>query len=252
MMAEGVAVEVAIDSIESARAAREAGAARVELCAGLIEGGVTPSAGMIELARREMAIGLHVMIRPRGGDFCYSPAELAVMQQDIQIAAQAGADGVVFGVLTVGGDVDVARTAELIALARPLRVTFHRAFDMTRDGRRSLEDLINLGVERVLTSGLESSALEGLPLIADLVRQAGERIIVMPGGGITERNVGRIVAGSGVREVHISARRTVESAMRYRAGHVFMGGALRPQEFAQQVADAGRIRAVRAAAEGQR
>jgi copper homeostasis protein len=131
-----------------------------------------------------------------------------------------------------------------------MAVTFHRAFDMARDARRSLETLIGLGVERVLTSGLDSSALEGLPALAELVAQAGSRIIVMPGGGISERNAGRIVAGSGARELHISGRRTVESAMRYRKGHIFMGGMLRPPEYSLQVADSERIRAVVAAAQG--
>lgn len=250
-MAEGIVVEVAVDSIASARAAEEAGAARVELCAALLEGGLTPSAGMIEQARAALAIGLHVMIRPRGGDFCYAADELAVMRRDIDFAGEAGADGVVLGVLTPEGEIDATATAELVAHARPMRITFHRAFDMTRDARRSLESLIDLGVERVLTSGLDSSALEGLPVLAKLVEQAGDRIIVMPGGGITERNAGRIAAGSGARELHISGRRSVESPMRYRVGHVFMGGTLRPPEYNLQVADAARIQAVLAAAEQQ-
>lgn len=246
-MADRVLVEVAVDSLAGARAAAEAGAARVELCAALLEGGLTPSAGLIEQTRAALAIGLHVMIRPRGADFCYAADELAVMARDIEIAKAAGADGVVFGVLTPEGEVDAAATAALTAQARPMRVTFHRAFDMARDARRSLESLVELGVERVLTSGLDSSALEGLPALAELVAQAGDRIIVMPGGGITERNAARIVAGSGARELHISGRRTVESAMRYRTGHVFMGGTLRPPEYSLQVADAAQIQAVLAA-----
>ncbi|MCX7669734.1 MAG: thiamine phosphate synthase [Anaerolineae bacterium] len=237
-------LEVVVDSVESALAAQEGGAQRVELCADLLEGGITPSAGMIAAVRRAVSIGVMVMIRPRGGDFCYSPAEFAVMQHDVRVAKDLGADGVVFGILTPAGDIDVERMAALIALARPLRVTCHRAFDMTRDPRRALADLIGLGVERVLTSGGESSALEGLDLLVELTQQAQGRIVVMPGGGITERNIGKIVAVTGAREVHVSAATTMEGPMSYRNTRTFMGGALRPPEFTRTVTDAARVRAM--------
>ncbi|MCA9957355.1 MAG: copper homeostasis protein CutC, partial [Anaerolineales bacterium] len=175
---------------------RDAGAARVELCASLIEGGITPSRGMIRQARAISGIKLHVIIRPRGGDFLFSPEEFAVMAADIETARAEGADGVVIGQLTADGLIDVPRTRELMSIARPMAVTFHRAFDMTPDPFAALETLIGLGVERVLTSGQEASVLEGLPLITELVRRAGDRIIVMPGGGITPRNVDRIVGAA--------------------------------------------------------
>jgi copper homeostasis protein len=230
-------VEICVDSPAGAFAAERGGADRVELCDNLLEGGTTPSAGCIRVTRRGLKIGLQVIIRPRGGDFLYSADEFEVMREDIRIAKELGADGVVIGCLTSDGDIDRDRVADLIQLARPLNVTFHRAFDMCRDPRQALENLIALKVDRVLTSGQEASCLEGLDLLAELQKQAGGRIIVMPGGGITPRNVQRIVAGSGVSEVHLSARRSVSSGMTYRNGNCFMGGALRPPEFGWKVTD---------------
>ncbi len=243
-MSHPFCLEVVVDSVESAQAAQAGGAQRVELCADLLEGGITPSAGMIATVRRAIAIGMVVMIRPRGGDFCYSEAEFAVMQHDIGVAKELGADSLVFGILTPRGDLDVERMAALIALARPLPVTCHRAFDMARDPHATLEALIELGVARVLTSGGESSALEGLDQIAALIAQARGRIIVMPGGGINERNIGRIVAATGATEVHVSGRVTIEGPMLYRNERAFMGGALRPPEFTRAVVSAARIRAM--------
>jgi copper homeostasis protein len=237
-------IEVCVDSVESAMAAERGGADRVELCDNLLEGGTTPSAGAIEVARRNLGIKLHVIIRPRGGDFCYSEVELAIMQHDIAAAKQLGADGVVIGILTPDGDIDIERTRTLIELARPLSVTFHRAFDMARDPYQALEDLIALGVERVLTSGQEPSVIEGLDLIAELARRAGDRVIIMPGGG-TERNIKKVVARSGVREVHVVGTTSVESPMRFRNQRVFMGGELRPPEYARLTTDPERIRQLR-------
>ena len=220
--------EICVDSVAGVRAAQSAGANRVELCADLLEGGITPSRGMIRQARKIAGIGLHVIIRPRGGDFLYDDDEFAIMQADIDTAKAEGADGVVIGLLNADGTVDVERTRELIARARPLSVTFHRAFDMTPDPFEALKTLIGLGVDRVLTSGQEASVLEGLPLITDLVRRAGERIVVMPGGGITVRNVERIVSVAKPREIHFAALEAAPGGMRYRRYHVFMGGELRP------------------------
>jgi len=236
--------EICVDSVAGVRAAAAAGAARVELCANLLEGGTTPSLGLIRAARQAAGLGLHVMIRPRGGDFLYDRDELAEMETDIQAAKAEGADGVVFGLLTADGEIDAEATARLLALARPMAVTFHRAFDMTRDAAAALETLIRLGVERVLTSGQEASVLEGLPLIASLVRQAAGRIVVMPGGGMTPRNVARIVAESGVAEVHFAALAPEQSGMRFRRDHVFMGGELRAPEYSRLVTSAALLRAV--------
>ena len=242
-MSNRIILEACVDSVEAAVAAQEGGADRVELCANLLEGGTTPSAGTIQLAREKLDIGLNVMIRPRGGDFCYSDAEFEVMKLDVQLAKKLGADGVVFGILKENGAVDTLRTGELLELARPLSVTFHRAFDMARDPYEAIKDLIGLGIDRILTSGQDLSALEGLDLIADLVQKAGDRIIVMPGGGITERNVKKIVLHSGAREVHVYGPMTVESRMRYRNDRCFMGGELRPPEFSLTVTAASRIQA---------
>ena len=218
--------EICVDSVAGVRAAKACGRARVELCADLLEGGITPSRGMIRQARTVAGIDLHVMIRPRGGDFLFDDDEFAVMRADIETAKAEGADGVVIGLLTAAGEIDAARTRELIALARPLSVTFHRAFDVAREPFDALETLIELGVDRVLTSGQEASVLEGLPLIVELMQRAGDRIIVMPGGGITARNVERIVAAAKPREIHFAALEPVRSGMRFRRAHVFMGGEL--------------------------
>jgi copper homeostasis protein len=236
-------LEACVDSIEAALAAEAGGAGRVELCADLLEGGITPSGGTIHEACERLQIPVNVIIRPRGGDFCYSEVEFAVMQRNIALAKAAGANGAVIGVLNPDGTVDSERTGVLVELARPLSVTFHRAFDVTRDPFEALETLIDLGIDRVLTSGQEPSVLEGLDLIVDLVRAAGEQIIVMPGAGVTERNIRKIVAASGVREVHVYAPVSVPSQMVYRNPRVYMGGELRPPEYSVSVTDAGRIRA---------
>ena len=240
--------EICVDSISGVRAAKSAGANRVELCANLLEGGITPSRGMIRQARKVGGIKLHVIIRPRGGDFLYDDDEFSIQEADIDTAKAEGADGVVIGLLQADGTIDVARTRVLIARARPLKVTFHRAFDMTPDPFAALDTLISLGVERVLTSGQEASVLEGLPLIAELVRRAGDKIIVMPGGGITARNVQRIVSEARPREIHFAALEVLEGGMKFRREHVFMGGELRPPEYDRLVTSAETIKSVMKAA----
>jgi copper homeostasis protein len=249
---KGAAViyEICVDSVAGVRAAMAAGADRVELCGDLLEGGTTPSRGMIRQARTIAGIGLHVIIRPRGGDFLFDDDEFAVMQADIDTAKGEGADGVVIGLLTAEGVVDATRTRELIARARPLSVTFHRAFDMTPDPFQALETLIGLGIDRVLTSGQEATVLEGLPLIAELVRRAADRIVVMPGGGITARNADRIVAAAKPREIHFAALQPAVGGMRFRRHHVFMGGELRPPEYDHLVTSEASIRSVMEKASG--
>lgn len=237
-------VEICIDSAEGMAAAAKGGADRVELCDNLMEGGTTPSAGTIKQARALGSLGLMVIIRPRGGDFLYSDVEFDVMLDDIRMAKQLGADGVVIGCLKADGSVDMERNARLIEAAGKLSVTFHRAFDMTPDPRAALEDVIKLGAARVLTSGQEGSAYEGMDLIAELVRLAAGRVVVMPGGGITPRNVRRIVQTTGVTEVHLSARSGVESGMVYRNSRVFMGGTLRPPEYQRKATDASIVSSV--------
>ena len=236
--------EICVDSVAGVRAAKAAGAERVELCANLLEGGVTPSHGAIRLARTVTGIGLNVIIRPRGGDFLFDADEIASMRADIETAKAEGADGVVIGQLTAAGEIDMALTRELMAVARPLSVTFHRAFDMTLDPFLALETLIELGVNRVLTSGQEATVLEGLPIIAELIRRAGERIVVMPGGGITARNIDRIVAVAKPREIHFAALEPAASDMQFRRQHLFMGGELRPPEYDRLVTSLAAIRSV--------
>lgn len=242
--------EICVDSVAGARAAKEAGADRVELCADLMEGGITPSRGMMREARKIDGIRLHVIIRPRGGDFLFDAEELAIQRHDIQTAKTEGADGVVIGLLKAEGTIDIERTRELVALARPLKVTFHRAFDMTPEPFAALETLIGIGIDRVLTSGQEATVLEGLPLIKELVRRAGDRIVVMPGGGITARNVARIVRGAKPREIHFAALELQNGAMQYRREHVVIGGELRPPEYDRLVTSAGTIRDVMSGAGG--
>jgi copper homeostasis protein len=240
--------EICVDSVAGVRAAKAAGAGRVELCGDLLEGGTTPSCGMIRQARRIAEIGLNVMIRPRGGDFLFDDDEFAVMEADIDTAKGEGANGVVIGLLSADGAIDAKRTRELIARARPLSVTFHRAFDMTPDPFEALEMLIGLGIDRVLTSGQEATVLEGLPLIVELIRRAGKRIIVMPGGGITVRNASRIVAAAKPPEIHFAALEPEAGGMQFRRHHVFMGGELRPPEYDRLVTSASIIRSVMAKA----
>jgi copper homeostasis protein len=216
----------------------------VELCDNLLEGGTTPSAGCIKIARARLRLGLQVIIRPRGGDFLYTANEFEVMAEDIRAAKSFGADGVVLGCLTAAGDIDLSSTGALIELARPLNVTFHRAFDMCRDPRRALEELVELGVNRVLTSGQEATCLEGQEMLAELQRQAAGRIIIMPGGGLTPRNIRRVVDATGVNEVHLSARTAVESGMHFRNHRCFMGGTLRPPEFNWKTTDESSVRTV--------
>ena len=234
-MTRNLTFEVCVDSAEAAIAAQEGGAGRVELCSDLLEGGLTPTHGTLKVARERLRIKIMSMVRPRGGDFCYSDVEFAVMREDLLAAKALGADGIVLGLLRPDGTVDRDRTRELVALARPLPVTFHRAFDMTRDPFEALDTLIDLGVERVLTSGQEPSVVEGLALITELVRRAAGRIIVVPGGGITARNVDRVVRESGVSEVHFASLEPREGRMQYRNPRVFMGGTLRPPEYSQDI-----------------
>ncbi len=218
-----VLVEVCVDSVASAAAAERGGAARVELCGSLIEGGITPSAGLIEMTRAAVSVDLHVMIRPRGGDFFYDAEEFETMRRDIAVAKQLGANGVVFGILEVHGNVDVARTRQLATAARPLTVTFHRAFDMTADLLQALDDICATGADRVLTSGGESTSLEGEETIAQLVRRAQGRIVIMAGSGLKPETARSLVDHTGVREIHVGLRSAIPSPMLHRNPRISMG-----------------------------
>lgn len=235
-------IEACVDSVESAVAAEKGGALRVELCAALLEGGLTPSAGAIGLAREKIGIGLNVIVRPRGGDFLYTDAEHESMLRDVDAAKSLGADGIVVGVLTPEGEVDARRTRELVERARPLTVTFHRAFDMARDALAALETLVELGCDRILTSGQEESAMAGLDLLRELVRIASDRIVVMPAGNLHEGNVEKIARETGAQELHVTGFSDSDSRMRFRNPRVYMGGLLRPPEYTRSVTDAEKIR----------
>jgi copper homeostasis protein len=222
-MTEQVLIEVCVDSVASAMAAQRGGAARIELCSDLIEGGVTPSAGLIEIVRANVSLGLQVIIRPRGGDFCYTDEEFEVMSRDIVVAKNLGADAVVLGILDAEGNVAVERTRQLVELARPLNVTFHRAFDMSADLFRALEDVCATGADRLLTSGGEQKCLQGVDTIARLGKAAHRRIAIMAGGGIDHRDAATIVERTGVSEIHVGLSSPVASPMRHRNSRLSMG-----------------------------
>lgn len=209
-------LEICLDSLESAIIAQQAGADRVELCANLLEGGTTPSYGMIKAVRKNIDIELAVMIRPRGGDFCYSQAEFAIMQEDILTAKKLGAEYVVLGILLPTGDIDIPRTSLLVTLAKPMQVTFHRAFDVCRSPKQALEDIILTGATRLLTSGQETKAIEGKELISELVLQAKNRISIMAGSGVNPNNRDELLNYCKLRELHLSAKSIIEASMQYR------------------------------------
>jgi copper homeostasis protein len=223
-MNKPITLEICLESVDSVIASDRGGAQRVELCANLLEGGTTPSAGAIRAARENATIAINVMIRPRGGDFLYTDAEFVSMQHDIQIAKDLGADGIVLGLLRADGTVDVERTRQLVELAEPLPVTFHRAIDVSRDLLEALEDVIATGAKRVLTSGGQPSVVEGAAMVAKMVEKTKDRIIVMPGCGITPDNVLSILETTGAREVHIALEEETPSNMHFRKAEIPMGG----------------------------
>lgn len=234
-------IEVCANSAESCAEAQKGGAMRVELCAGIPEGGTTPSYGEMVMARQAIDIQLNAIIRPRGGDFLYSDTELRAMELDIVAARAAGADGVVFGCLTADGHIDLERNARLMAEAGDMSTTFHRAFDVCCDPFEALEQIIKLGFERILTSGQQASAPAGAELIAELVRRAAGRIIIMPGCGVNENNVAQLARETGAVEFHMSARHRLPSAMAYRNERVSMGGTVTVEEFSREVTSPDRV-----------
>lgn len=238
-----ISLEVCANSITSALAAQEGGAVRVELCGNLEAGGTTPSPGQITVARKLLNIKLYVLIRPRGADFLYTDVEFETMVEDVKYCIAAGCDGIVTGILNADGTIDKERCTQLITLAKQagLGATFHRAFDMCIDQARALEDIIDMGFERILTSGGKSTAVEGSRTIADLVKQAGDRITIMAGSGVTEINVVDLVLFTGVTEVHGTLMGRIQSQMKYNNDHIIMGSKF-GDEYAIDVTSVDRVR----------
>ena len=245
--ASGVLVEACVDSVESALAAEAGGAARIELCDNMFEGGTTPSAGMVARVLERVKIPVHVLIRPRGGDFLYDEDECNVMLGDIAFAKAIGAQGVVLGALFPDGTADDRCTRLLLEASRPMSVTFHRAFDLVRDPFEALDTLMALGIDRVLTSGGAPSALEGVETLAALAWRAEGRASILAGGGITDHNVARIIAEAGVHEVHVRVVKRRESHMHYRSGNVTLGKPYTPDDYARMVTTPDLLQAVVAA-----
>lgn len=201
-----ISVEIVVFNIESAMNAQRGGADRVELCDNPAEGGTTPSFGVMEIVRQAVTMDVYAMVRPRGGDFVYTAYEYHAMKRDIEMCKRASLDGVVFGILKPDGTLDKDRCKKLIDAARPMKVTCHRAFDVTRDPFEALEACIEVGFDRILTSGQAQTAPEGLGLIKELVAKAGNRISIMPGSGIHEGNAKKIIDFTGAKEIHFSAK----------------------------------------------
>ena len=208
-------LEICVNSIESAMAAQAGGASRIELCDNMAEGGTTPSAGLISRSKKKLNIPVFPIIRPRGGDFLYSDEEFEVMKQDIKYCKEQGCEGVVIGILKADGSIDTERCRDLILQARPMQVTFHRAFDRCNDLQKGLEDIISLGCERVLTSGGEITATNAIFTLSRLVNQARGRIIIMAGSGINENNIIDLALKTGIKEFHSSAKSTINTKMSY-------------------------------------
>lgn len=242
-------VEIVVYNIEAAMRAQEGGADRIELCDNPGEGGTTPSFGTIEVVRQNVSIDVYVMIRPRGGDFHYSSYEFHAMKRDIWQCQKLSVDGVVFGILNPDGTIDKKRCKELIDRARPLKVTCHRAFDMTRDPFQALEDCIEVGFDRILTAGQQAQADKGADLIGELIKRANGRIAIMPGSGVNENTVGEIVTKSGAKEIHFSATTFRPGPMEFKNQQIAGMGSEEGSEFQLRTVDVARVRKTRAIAE---
>jgi len=244
-----ISLEVCANSVSSALAAQKGGAIRVELCDNLKEGGTTPSPGQIIMARKFLYIKLYVLIRPRSGDFLYNDIEFEAMQADIRYCIEAGCDGIVIGILKDDGTIDKERNLELVRMAKQfgLGVTFHRAFDVCADQYQALEDIIELGCERILTSGGKSTAMEGSAMLAHLVEKAAGRISIMAGAGVNDHNAADLVHYTGVQEIHASARGIMHSQMQFKNDHIAMGEVMH-EEYSFDQTDAEVVKKIIAAA----
>ena len=235
-------VEICVEGVDGLAAAQAGGADRVELCASLVEGGLTPSLGVIKQSLAVATIPFYVIVRPRGGDFLYSELEFLSMLDDVRACRDMGVSGVVVGCLTADGRIDEKRMTELVEAARPMRVTCHRAFDMTRDPAEAVEALVRCGVDRVLTSGQRNTALEGIDTLRHTHELAAGRILVMACGALDETNIAEVLRRTGVDELHFAAPAVVRGGMTFRNPHVGMGGEASEREFELTVTDSAAIR----------
>ena len=238
-------IEICVDSVESCINAEKGGADRLELCGNMFEGGTTPSYGVLELAREKVNIPIYAMVRPRGGDFCYDDTEFEIMKKEIKLMKELKIDGIVFGILTKEGNVDKERCDELLDLWGSSKATFHRAIDVSCDLNESCKDIISIGFERILTSGGEANVMNGIIKLKELVSKYNDKIIIMPGSGINERNIEYIKDTLKANEYHMTANKTVESVMQYRNENVFMGATLRASEFSVQYTDEKKVKNIK-------
>jgi copper homeostasis protein len=239
-----VLIEVCCGSVDDAVEAEKGSADRVELNSSLFLGGLTPSLGSIIEAKKRLKIPVMVMIRPRAGGFCYTQAEMAVMLNDAKLAVAHGADGLVFGILTPDGSIEMERCKQIIEVANGRETVFHRAFDVTAEPLKALEQLIELGFTRVLTSGQQRSVPEGIELIKELIARAGDKIEILPGGGIRLHNVRRIVEQTGAKQVHLSAfSQRLDKSTQHRP-HITFGGELHPPEDRYDLIDSRVIQSI--------
>jgi copper homeostasis protein len=208
-------IEIATTDYHTTESAVEGGADRIELCADLEEGGITPSHGHIIKCREKFDLPIYVMIRPRGGDFLYSKDEFGMMAADIKFCKEIGCDGIVTGLLNIDGTIDAVRMGDIVSQAYPMEVTFHRAFDRCKDPFEAMEEIIELGCERILTSGQKKTAMEGIELIAQLNKMAEKRIIIMPGSGVRKENIKLLAEKTGCTEFHTSLRSKTKSMMEF-------------------------------------
>lgn len=245
MMNKKFEIEVCVSSLEMAMEAEKGGANRIELCANLFEGGNTPSAALIKMAKDSLRINTMVMIRPRGGDFCYSDIEFETMKNDILYCKSINIDGVVLGILKPNGTIDIERTKYLVEIARPMKVCFHRAIDMTKDYLQAFKDILECGCDRILTSGGENKAIDGLRNIAEIMKLSENNIEIMVGSGVSSENAKEIYNKTGVNHFHLSAKTIKPSKMEYRNPKISMGGIKEVPEYDTIYTDPDKIKAIR-------
>ena len=237
-------LEICCYSLDSAIKAEEAGADRVEFCDNYSEGGTTPSYAAIKKTITNLSIPVNVIIRPRGGDFLYSENEYEIIKEDIEQIKNLNANGIVIGFLNQNGDIDLKRTEEIVKLAYPMEVTFHRAFDMCKDPMIALEQLMEIGIKRILTSGGFNTALEGINILRELVEKGNDKIIIMPGSGVNEKNLTELILQTKAAEFHSSAKMFINTKMKYFNKKISMGGVKEVDEYKSISVDPEKIRSM--------